>query len=415
MHTQDGSTFSDSEYEEGGPTESFVSIGIDSEAPQNGQKYTLESLAPLPNKEVPASRTRTLASTKPVVSGVVESRVRGPVGPICRFVLPMLMAYLLLIATTGNVPESLSEVTCKLPALAQHFPHCTPEPISIVAPDFVSLIQLQSRLGQVMDDTAHSSKVAVDIKDSEMSLRDLRTLVTHSALSNKDVLGRDLKRFVQDAKATSENLQKFGSRVWGAVDRVISLNEHTLIMLENTPTERGLVTTYQEGLESIWRQGIELMGQTLRKLIHEAQANVGTLQRLEEMLNNIEDMVSTEKHEIDSEELKLQRQWFREMLGLNKEKRQSHSVSLGLITMVKDDRKRALDHVTGALLKLKQMSNDLDDLREGVATPMMITGSSNIPVEAHIKSIRSGTDRLMNGQTRMREIEDEYRREKFAH
>ncbi|EUC59805.1 transmembrane protein, putative, partial [Rhizoctonia solani AG-3 Rhs1AP] len=410
MRAQDDSTFSDSEYGEGlgGPTESFVSVDADSEAPQNEQKYPLEALAPLPNKEVPDSQTRTLADTQPVVPGVMRSRARGAVGLIWRFLLPTLVAYLLLIVTTGNVPEALSEVPCKLPALTRHFPHCTPEPqipevqlvevqpvevqppppeepISIVTPDFAALVQMQSQLGQVMDDTAGSSKVAVDVKDSEMSLRDLRTRVAHSTLSNKDILGQDLKRFVQDAKATSENLQQFGSRVWGAVDRVVSLNEHTLITLENAPTERGLVKAHEKRLESIWHQGIQLLDHTLRKLIHEAQDNVGTLQRLEERLNNIEDMVSTEQHDIDSQESELKRQWFRETLGLNAEQRQSNSASLGLLTVVKDDRKRALKHVTGALLKLKQMSNDLDDFREKVATPMVTISSSHIPVEKHTK------------------------------
>ncbi|CAE6522023.1 unnamed protein product [Rhizoctonia solani] len=435
MRTEGDSAISDSDYEEGGPSESIVSVDSDLGARQQEQKYVVEPLTPPANKEAPDSQPHTQEDAKPTVSGAGRSRVRSAAGLVLKFVLQVLVAYLAFIATAGPVPQLLSEAPCKHPALAKHFPHCTREAVPIVtpegpvivpeepviipeepivAPDFVTLVRLQSRLGQVMEDTARSSKVAVDIKDSEMSLRDLRTMVTHSSLSNKDILGRSLKRFVTDAKATGGNLQQFGSRVWGAVDRVVTLNEHTLIMLENQPTERGLSKTYQKGLEDIWLQGIGLLDKTLRKLIHEAQDNIGALQRLDERLEGVEELVYAEQEAINDRETELKRQWVKETLGFNKEKHESHSTSLELLTVVKDNRESALKHVNEALLKLKQMSNDLDDLREGVATPMMITGSSNIPIETHIKSIRSGTERLVNGQTRMRQIEDDYRREKFA-
>ncbi|KAG8758828.1 hypothetical protein FRC11_002979, partial [Ceratobasidium sp. 423] len=135
---------------------------------------------------------------------------------------------------------------------------------------------------------------------------------------------------------------------------------------------------------------------------------------LKERLDNIEDLVAKEKHNIRAAEQALKRKWLKQKLGLNKKKLQEHGASLGLLQMVHDDRNRALKHVAGVLFKLEQLSKDLENLREGVATPLIVESPFNIPIEAHIKSIQGETERLINGQVRMRQIEDAYRREKFS-
>ncbi|CCO37204.1 hypothetical protein BN14_11358 [Rhizoctonia solani AG-1 IB] len=284
---------------------------------------------------------------------------------------------------------------------------CSTKPISsyavmfqnehITTPDFVTLAGLQSRMEYVMERTAGSSKAAVDIKDSEMALRDLGTLVKQSNIAGKDALGRDISHFINEAKIASGNLQRFGSHVWGAVDRILSLNE-----------------PHRKGLELIWIQSIELMEKNLRRLIHEAQDNVGLLQRLEERLNNIQDMVYIEIDEISGKERELRRDLLGELFGTNQDKRRSHDASRELLEAVGLNRKVALRHVTDVLFKLEQMSNDLDGLRERVAQPLIVADSSNTSIEEHINSMRSETKRLESGQTRMREIEDEYRQMKFT-
>ncbi|CAE6429984.1 unnamed protein product [Rhizoctonia solani] len=409
MRTGEDSTPFESENEGGDDWET------NSGALQDEQNNSHRSPAPLPDKQghkTPINMPEDM--NRPTTFGA--GRLRDAMVSMCNFRVVSIVSILYLVFFAPRLESPIGSL-CNIPVLSG-YSYCVREldlpRRPIVTPDFIALAGLQSRLEQVMKDSAGSSKVAVDIKDSEMALRDLGTLVQNSALSNKDPLGRDLKLFVGDAKGTSESLQRFGSRVWGAVDRIISLNEHMLIRLESIPTGRRANKAEQKGMEDIWLQAIEALDKGLRKLIHEAQENLGQLQRLEERLENIEDMVTTEKQAISGQEQKLKRQWLREKLGMNEEKRQSHSASLELIEMVKDDRKRALRHVAEALFNLKQISNDLDDLREGVATPIIIADSSNVPIEVHIDSIRSATERLVNGQTRMRAIEDEYRREKFS-
>ncbi|CAE7098010.1 unnamed protein product [Rhizoctonia solani] len=313
-------------------------------------------------------------------------RSQGGIRPIRPWRVLNFIVCLVLIALPNTVFKLLPKVACKPSVLSGHTSYHAHEhghsKERVITPDFVTLVELQSRLERVMDDIASSSKAAVDIKDSEMALRDLATLVRYSALSNKDPLESDLKLFVRDAKVASGNLQQFGSHVWGAMDRI----KYMLIQLESTPTGSEDIATHRKDMEAIWRQGLELLRSTLCKLIHEAQDNVDSLQRLEERLNNIEDMVSAEMHKITCQEHALKQQWVRESLGLNEEKRQSHGASLELLATIKDYRKRALSHVIGALFQLTKMSNDLDELIDEVIAPVIISDSSDISIEVHVAS-----------------------------
>ncbi|KAJ1306929.1 hypothetical protein OPQ81_007912 [Rhizoctonia solani] len=414
---KEGSTFQDSH------------VGSDMKAPQNEQNNALVPPELQIDEQVHSNQVQVLENmVKPIV--FIVKRRQDTIRVALNFVKFIITVYLLFAALPYAILESFPEAPCKLPIVSRYSPHCTRElkhpRRPIFNPDFITLARLQSRLEYVMEDSASSSVVSVDIKESEMALRDLGTLVRHSSLDNKVALARDLKLFVEDAKTASSSLQQFGTRVWGAVDKIVSGNEHAIAILESISleasakssgsifgfslsVEQDTTPTYREQLEDLWLQEIQLLEKTVRKLIQEAQANVGSLERLEERLHMIQDMTVPEEEKLRVEERAFKRLWFPD-----EEKQQSNSASLKLLQMVQDNRKQALNHVSGVLFKLEQMSNDLGDLREGVATPIIIARSSNIPIEAHIRNIRSVTDRLVNQQTRMREIEDNYRRKKFS-
>ncbi|QRW17210.1 hypothetical protein RhiXN_05212 [Rhizoctonia solani] len=426
MRTQENPTFVESDYEEGDSWQAKLLADADSDS-DSSQNQPDEGIQPF----VLSPDITTQVNPSPSKLNTVAPRI-----------IPSKTPWHLsgsLFALRSATFETFPETLCKVPTLSRYFPHCTQEfrePLAgkpVITPDFITLSRLQSRLEYVMEDSASSSLVAIDIKDSEMALRDLVTRVKVSSLSSKEILGRNLELFVEDARVTSGNLQQFGSRVWGAVDRIVSLNEHTLVTLEVAsleapggsldsiinffaPAEHNSVTTRREIMEDLWLQAIEVMDKTLRKLIHEAQDNVGSLQRLKEKLDNIQDMAIREEDQIRAEEEKTKRdaRWSTRFKSKDQGKQQNPSASLELLQTIQDDRKRALNHVADVLFKLEQMSQDLHNLREGVATPLIIAGSAQVPIESHIKHIRSGTDRLMNGQTRMRGIEDEYRRKKFS-
>ncbi|CUA68882.1 hypothetical protein RSOLAG22IIIB_08129 [Rhizoctonia solani] len=345
----------------------------------------------------------------------------------------ILMVYLMAIILRNAVSELIPEAPCKHPSLTRYFPHCAyelnPQERSAINPDFVTLARLQSQLEVVMEDSAKNSLVAVNIKCSEMALRDLSASIKLSSLARKHILEEEIKHFVIDSQAASGDLQEFSSRVRASVARIMYLNEDTMMALESgksleilgvfysmvnglIPTEWDTASTHRKRMEDIWLQGIELLDRTLRELIHQARHNIGSLQKLRERLNNIQDMVTKEEHEIHDEEQAFEREWFsewKERFKFNEEKRQSHSDNRKLLWVVDKDSLRARDYTVGVLSNLEDMSRSLRILRGEVSRPIIASGLSKIPIEAHISNIRRTTEQLVYGQTRMREIDDSYR------
>ncbi|KAF8705294.1 hypothetical protein RHS03_05302, partial [Rhizoctonia solani] len=321
---------------------------------------------------------------------------------------------------------------CSLPLISSRIEYCNRDELSRrFSPDFPKLVSLQSRLEDVMDDSASSSIVAVDIKNSEMAVRDLTTLVKISTLVAKDSLVERLNEFVVDAKTAGRNLQRFGGRVGGAVDQIVAMNEYVLKLLENTakdseaqissgPVQRVMnavspikvsgpqvIAARRKEVETMWYQATGMMDATIRKLIHEAEANIIALDKLESQLDLINEMILREDEGIRAKaEEVLGELWTK--LGGNKKKLNSFRSHRMLLNEIRTYRKRALAHVSSTLVQLQGLSADLDDLRQRVVTPTLAGEEAGIPLEVHIGSMQKGTERLLEGRKRAREREDAY-------
>ncbi|KZP23892.1 hypothetical protein FIBSPDRAFT_889400, partial [Athelia psychrophila] len=92
-------------------------------------------------------------------------------------------------------------------------------------------------------------------------------------------------------------------------------------------------------------------------------------------------------------------------LGGNRRELQGHGDHRALLKGLGDYRRRALVHVVAALTTLQAMSEDMEDMRERVAAPELV--GSRVPVEVHIRSIRSGLERLKEGRVKAKEREEE--------
>ncbi|EUC59809.1 hypothetical protein RSOL_323970 [Rhizoctonia solani AG-3 Rhs1AP] len=356
------------------------------EVPQNIRRGALE--ASPPNEEFYRYQTRTLEDIEPSVFFV--TKFRDAVVSLWKIevALHILVAYL-LVWIPNVIPESFSEVPCRLPVLPRYFPHCTHElshPRKLAAtPDFTGLTQLQSRFEYVMEGCTHSSLVAVDMKDSEMALRDLRTLVRDSSISSRDMLVQDLQRFIEDARVISEGLQQLRHHVWGVVGSIVPENYHAITVLEGIWLEtpggsHGGITDLlrsfgkesalqRKKVEGLWLQAIQLLDNSVRKLTNEVQTNVGHLRMIEAGLDNIQDMIITEEDNLRSKEQGLKWRWFADKKG----KSESHSASFKLLLKAGDHREHALNHMIKVLSELDIISQGLSDLRVATSNPPNIT------------------------------------------
>ena len=86
--------------------------------------------------------------------------------------------------------------------------------------DFPRLVEIQSAsFEQLLDGGLGGPALNLDIRRAEMATRDLITLVKHSELKSRELLGQSLYAFVLDAKKAGKGLAKLTAKINGAVDK----------------------------------------------------------------------------------------------------------------------------------------------------------------------------------------------------
>ena len=119
------------------------------------------------------------------------------------------------------------EPVCWIPGIWST-PFCRPPPLvvengTLKSPrrvDYPRLVEIQSAsFEQLLDGAIGGPALNLDIKKAEMATRDLITLVKHSKLKSRELLGQSLYAFVLDAKKAGKGLAKLTARINGAVDK----------------------------------------------------------------------------------------------------------------------------------------------------------------------------------------------------
>ena len=162
------------------------------------------------------------------------------------------------------------------------------------------------------------------------------------------------------------------------------------------PTNEIVTRTFTEAMS--------VLSSAMERLILEAEVNLGNLNKLEERLLTLHDIVSREDSTLSSAKAELLSELWTK-LGGNRKTLRNFESHLFLLKNLGMYRRKALTHVVAALQTLQAMSSDMEDIRDRVAAPEL-TGSK-IPVEVHMKSIRSGLERLKEGRVRARRLEEE--------
>lgn len=332
------------------------------------------------------------------------------------------LTVLLMGFISGRISAALQPV-CRVPGFGS-LPFCsynlppstTPSPKSPPQwADYPKLVDVQSAtFEQLLDDNAGTSALALDIKKAQLATSDLLTVVRVSEIPSRDTLADTLKEFVEDAKTTGRGLQKLSSKISGAVDHVMAVNDHALKTIESSnsgnsnsiipaiwPFSRGMS---KDAVTATFGQAMDVLSYNMERLILEAEINLKNLDRLEDHLSILHDIVSREDNtqSVARSEL-LSDLWT--ILGGNRKQVRRFDKTLQLLKNLSGYRKQALVHVVSALQTLRSMSDDMEDLRERVAAPELV--GSRIPIEVHMKSIRTGLERLQEGRVKAKEREEE--------
>jgi hypothetical protein len=162
-------------------------------------------------------------------------------------------------------------------------------------------------------------------------------------------------------------------------------------------------STSAVALTTSFTQAMSVLESELHVLILAAETSLHDLDTLEEQLKLLHDIVSREDVSLSaSKQELLSKLWT--MVGGNRAELRKFNSHLHLLGGLADYRQKALAHVVGALQTLQAMSADLEALRERVARPAL--SSEVIPLEVHVRSIRSGLERLTQGRLKAKRIED---------
>jgi len=286
---------------------------------------------------------------------------------------------------------------------------------SLMHADFPLMVEMQSKsFEQLLDESVGGSGLALEIKKAEMATTDLVTLVRVSKLTSKDLLAEALVEFVGNARETARGLLKLSAKVSSSVDDILAINDYALRAIEAPNASGSSLMGYlwpfsrnsgkTDLLTTTFSQSLSVLSTSFQRLIIQAEVSLHSLDKLEMQLNNIQDILTREGVDITAAQSDvLADLWTK--LGGNREQLRSFKGNLRLLKELGSYRSRALAHVVGALQALQTLSADMEELRERVAAPEL-TGEE-IPVEVHVRSIRSGIERLNEGRVRAREKEED--------
>ncbi|KAL2754980.1 hypothetical protein ACRALDRAFT_2106608 [Sodiomyces alcalophilus JCM 7366] len=307
--------------------------------------------------------------------------------------------------------------------------------------EFDDLMDIQSHFEKVLERSADGVSLPMEMKRSETSIRDLRTLVRHSELPQRDELVYEFDEFIDTARQVASDLQKFNTHVGSAVDYVISINRWTSRYIDSLAEDSSssspnsalhpllhrwaawLFHPFQptasraRAVRDKYIEHTALVSDRIADLIVEAQAVLRLLVRAEDHLALIYD-VATRSHNA----VKTRRDdilwtlWT--LVGANRRTIHGLDAQLRLLRAVDAQRAFAVGQVTALVHELEGIQAGLADLRDRVAEPALLAGDSAraapIPLSVHIETIDRGVERLEAARKRIRDVENEKMRETLA-
>ncbi|KAF9875844.1 hypothetical protein CkaCkLH20_06776 [Colletotrichum karsti] len=343
---------------------------------------------------------------------------------------------------TKSISASLSPL-CRIPGAAYlDLPFCPSPGLSTGGSqdagsenvEFDDLMNVQSQFEQVLERSADGVSLPMEMKRSESSIRDLRTMVRYSELPQREELVYEFNEYIDNSRLTAADLQKFNVHVGSAVDSVISINRwtsrylDTLSMADNTDVSlvsqwtnwlfypfTPTVTPFSERtLLDKYIEHTALVSDRIAGLIVEAQGVLLLLTKAEENLNQIYELVTQSSNSVKSRRDEVM--WtIWTLVGANNKRLHNLNAQLSLLRQVDRQRVTAVAQVSALIVDLEKIQAGLGDLRDRVAAPELVRDSpAAIPLTVHIETIDRGVERLEEARQRIRAAENDRIREALA-
>ncbi|KAL8850562.1 MAG: hypothetical protein Q9221_004519 [Calogaya cf. arnoldii] len=403
-----------------------------------------EDLPRRPKKQQTWSAAPAIDYLQPIIGFAFEvlGKAFGIMKPFLSFCLALYLIVGLLILLrnllTSSVYSALSPI-CRIPGtsllnlpmchttVSQHQYRAGEEP----PVEFDQLVKVQTNFEAILEESAGGVTLPLDMKRSETSLRDLRTILRYSSLPSRIELVFELDGFIDTASIASNDLQKFNSHVGRAVDNILATARWTKRVLDGVALEhesRGSISGFfndkllapfqpirftEATVLQQYTEHTRIVESEINRLIDEAQALLGVLRNLDDRLDVIHGIaVRDDLHAQGSKEETMSQLWT--MLGGNRKALGKYDSQLKLLRQVSIYRQTAIAHVAGTMLKLQAMGAELAELRERVGTVELVGDKAGVPLSVHIESIELGVERLEQRRNWARGVENEQRRKSLV-
>jgi hypothetical protein len=300
---------------------------------------------------------------------------------------------------------------------------------------FDGLMDAQDKFQRVAEMAADGLSLPMEMKRSESSIRDLRTVVRHSSLTSKEELILEFDGFIDTAQTVTSVLQRFNTRVSSTVDWVISITRWTSRNLE--PFDKGnrddqggfagLVGAWTDWLLSPFQPTLlterylvdryiehtELVSDKVGQLILEAREVLHSLSKAEAHLDAIYNFVTRTQTTVQGRKDDiLWTLWT--LVGANNRRLSNYNSQLALLKQVDSQRSNAVQLVNELIVELEKIQASLGDLKGRVSEAGLLRAQAEVPLSVHIETINRGVERLEVARSRIRSIEDERIKEVLA-
>ncbi|KAI0042374.1 hypothetical protein FA95DRAFT_1682583, partial [Auriscalpium vulgare] len=295
------------------------------------------------------------------IAGVAASLLKKPFA--CLLAVWIIMFVIAHLMTT--IQTTLSPL-CSIPGI---FRLCPGQSFQVTAPsiapevdaqvlwaDYPRLMDVESQKFELLlEETSDGPGLALEIKKAEMATSDLATLVRVSDLTSRDLLAKSLDEFVRDARKAGRGLIKFSSRVSGAVDRILAVNDyalHTIEAAQSTSSSSkwpsAIIRHFLVGevkaqnvVTQTFTDAMNALSANMRRLVIDAEISLADLERLEQRLISLNAIISREDSSLSSAQSELLSDlWTR--LGGNRQAVRGFEEHRALLRNIGSYRQRAL-------------------------------------------------------------------------
>jgi hypothetical protein len=289
--------------------------------------------------------------------------------------------------------------------------------------EFDELMNVQAHFEKILEDSARGVSLPMEMKRSEASVRDLRTMVKYSDLPARDELLYEFDGYIESVRAISNDLQTFNTHVGSAVDSVISINRWTSRYIDSIAATReandNILSRWGDWVFSPFQPAVfdermlldkyvehtALVSDRIANLIVEAQAALRLLGQAENNLQMINEHVVRSGNAVkDKQNEVFWTLWT--LVGANTRRLHNLKAQLGMLRQVEVQRTSAVDQLVGLVHDLGDIQTKLSDLRDRVAAPELLSDKS-IPLSVHIETINAGVERLESARGRIRAEEND--------